>query len=76
MTLLKSAPRKLDITNKAIKIPAKSIILNANNLKKCDASILVTDHDNFDYNLIKKYSKIIVDCRNRLKEKSNKIYLA
>ena len=54
----------------------KNIILNVRNLKKFDASILVTDHDNFDYNLIKKYSKIIVDCRNRFTEKLNKIYLA
>ena len=58
------------------KIPAKGIVLNAKNLKKFDASILVTDHDNFNYNLIKKYSKIIIDCRNRFKKKLNKIYLA
>ena len=58
------------------KILAKHIELNAKNLKKFDASILVTDHDNFDYNLIKKNSKIIIDCRNRFKEKLNKIYLA
>ena len=68
--------KKLKLKNLEQKIPAKEIVLNAKNLKKFDASILVTDHDNFDYNLIKKYSKIIVDCRNRLKEKSNKIYLA
>ena len=58
------------------KIPAKRVVLNSNNLKKFDASILVTDHDSFNYNLIKKYSKIIVDCRNRFTEKLNKIYLA
>jgi len=67
---------KLKLKNLEQKIPAKGIILNAKNLKKFDASILVTDHDNFNYNLIEKYSKIIVDCRNRFKKKLNKIYIA
>ena len=67
---------KLKMKNLKQKIPAKRVVLNSNNLKKFDASILVTDHDSFNYNLIKKYSKIIVDCRNRFTEKLNKIYLA
>ncbi len=67
---------KPELRNIEKKIHAKNIILNVRNLKKFDASILVTDHDNFDYNLIKKYSKIIVDCRNRFNKKLNKIYLA
>ena len=68
--------KKLKLKNLEQKIPAKSIALNAKNLRKFDASILVTDHDSFDYNLIKKYSKIIIDCRNKFKEELNKIYLA
>jgi len=65
---------KLKILEK--KISSKSIILNAKNLKKFDATILVTDHDNFNYNLVRKFSKIIIDCRNRFEKKLNKIYLA
>ncbi len=43
----------------------KSIILNAKNIKNFDASIIVTDHDKIDYSIIKKYSKIIFDCRGK-----------
>jgi len=67
---------KLKLNNLKQKIPAKAISLNAANLKKFDAVILVTDHDNFNYNLIKNNSKIIVDCRNKFKKEINKIYLA
>lgn len=68
--------KKSELKNLEKKIQAKNIILNAKNIQKFDASILVTDHDNFDYNLIEKYSKIIIDCRNKFTKKLNKIYLA
>lgn len=58
------------------KISIKSVKVNIKNLKKFDATILVTDHDSFDYNLVRKFSKIIVDCRNRFEKKINKVYLA
>ena len=67
---------KLKFKSLEKKIPITRIRLNAKNLRKFDASILVTDHDNFNYNLIKKYSKIIIDCRNKFKKEQNKIYLA
>ena len=42
-------------------------------MKKYDCVIIVTDHSNIDYNLIKKNAKLIVDTRNVYKHKSNKI---
>ena len=45
----------------------KSKILNKNLLLKYDCTVLLTDHDDLNYNLIKKYSKIIVDTRGKYK---------
>ena len=44
----------------------KSIKINYKNIKKYDCVILVTDHDKFNYNLIRKKSKILIDTRNKL----------
>jgi len=52
----------------------KSIILNKNNLRKYDASILLTDHDNVDYKMIAKYSRLIVDTRGKYKKIKLKKY--
>ena len=41
----------------------KSIFLNAKNLKKFDATLVVTDHDLYDYKFIYKNSKQIFDAR-------------
>ena len=46
--------------------------LNADSLKSADVVLLATDHDNFDYDLIEKYAKLIVDTRGRFKN-SNKV---
>ena len=43
----------------------KSVNLNSQNLKEYDLVILMTDHDRFDYELIHKNSKMILDCRGR-----------
>ena len=43
----------------------KSLNLNSRNLNKHDIVILMTDHDIFDYKLIYKNSKMIIDCRGR-----------
>ena len=50
-----------------------SIKLNSKSLKKYDCAVIVTDHSNIDYKLIKENSKLIVDTRNVYKVKSNKI---
>ena len=47
--------------------------VNINTLDKYDIVYLVTDHDVFNYNLIKKKAKLIVDTRNVYKSKTKKI---
>lgn len=51
----------------------KSIKITKEELKKFDCVALITDHDNFPYKLIEKYSKSIVDCRGKYKNSNNKI---
>ena len=41
----------------------KSVLLNVKNLKKFDATLVVTDHDLYDYKFIYKNSKQIFDAR-------------
>ena len=43
----------------------KNVIINEKNLSNADAVILITDHDNFDYKLIKKFSSLIIDTRGK-----------
>ena len=52
------------------------INLNKKILKKFDLTILVTDHDKFDYKTIQKNSKLVIDCRNRYKKEFNNIFRA
>ena len=49
--------------------------LTASILKKYSATILVTDHSIFDYDLIYKNSKILIDTRGKFKQ-SPKVYRA
>ncbi len=49
------------------KLSIKSKPLSKEVLSKVDCSVIVTDHSNFDYNLIVSNSKLIVDTRNSLK---------
>ena len=49
-----------------------SSAINKKNLNDADLLLLATDHDNFDYDLIEKESKLIVDTRGQFK-KSEKI---
>ena len=46
-----------------LSISKKSIFLNAKNLKKFDATLIVTDHDLYDYKFIYQNSKQIFDAR-------------
>lgn len=50
-----------------------SIKLSASKLKEYSCVIIITNHSNINYNLIKKYSRLIIDTRDIYKEKSNKI---
>jgi len=49
--------------------------INKELLESVDLVLLATDHDNFDYNLIEKKAKLIVDARGRLKN-SDKVIKA
>ena len=53
----------------------KSIEITAENLKKFDCALLLTDHDLYDYKLIEKNSNLIIDTRGKFKL-SNKIIRA
>ena len=43
----------------------KTVKIDKDNLLKSDAVILITDHDIFDYELIKKFSSLIIDTRGK-----------
>ncbi|WP_440937730.1 nucleotide sugar dehydrogenase [Candidatus Pelagibacter sp.] len=53
------------IQTRSIDLSKKSLKLNKKNLKKFDITILMTDHDAFNYDLIYKNSNMIIDCRGR-----------
>lgn len=59
--------RKFDLSN------VKKAKINKNYLQKFDGVILLTDHDNVNYPLIFKYSKVIFDTRNKFKNYLDKI---
>lgn len=54
----------------------KSISLNKSTLENFDCVLVATDHDKFDYSLIKEHSKLIVDTRGRYLDPSSKIVRA
>lgn len=45
-----------------------SLPLSAQMLKSFDAILLATDHDDFDYEMIKQHSNLIIDSRGRFRE--------
>ncbi len=49
----------------------KSIKLTSKNLELFDCAVLLTDHDCFDYELIKENSKLIIDTRGKYTKTSN-----
>ena len=42
--------------------------LDERTLRAADCCVIVTDHNNFDYQKITQFSNLIVDCRNALKD--------
>ncbi|MFY9180604.1 MAG: UDP-N-acetyl-D-glucosamine dehydrogenase, partial [Venatoribacter sp.] len=48
-----------------------SVELTAANIASYDALVLATDHDAYDYELLLKHAKLIVDTRGRLLGHSN-----
>jgi UDP-N-acetyl-D-glucosamine dehydrogenase len=51
-------------------IRMKAEPLSAATLKKADCVVVVTDHSDFDYRLVARESKVVVDTRNALKGKN------
>lgn len=45
----------------------KSVPLSSGLLNEVDCAVIITNHSSFDYNLIVKHSKLVVDTRNALK---------
>ena len=43
----------------------KNSVKLSSQILKNDIVILATDHDKFNYNFIKKYSRFIIDCRGK-----------
>jgi UDP-N-acetyl-D-glucosamine dehydrogenase len=46
--------------------------LTSQNINSADIVVLLTDHDDFDYNLIEKNSRLLVDTRGKFIKNKNK----
>ena len=53
-----------------------SIPLNPETIANYDCLLLATDHDKFDYKMIKKYAKLIIDSRGKYPESAANIIKA
>jgi UDP-N-acetyl-D-glucosamine dehydrogenase len=53
-----------------------SVNLTSKNIVKYDLLLLVTNHDNFDYSMIQKHAKVIVDTRGVYSEYYNNVIKA
>ena len=49
----------------------QSIDLNEDKIQSFDLVVIATDHDKFDYDLVKENAKIIVDSRGRYTKENN-----
>lgn len=85
LSLLSKKAKKVDYSDPFInKFPKmrnydfskESIDLNRDNIKKYDLVLIATDHDEFDYEFIKKNANIIVDTRGIYKDRSHNIVKA
>ncbi len=54
----------------------KSVALTPENLKSFDCVILTTDHDQFDYDLILKNSKLLIDTRGKFRKPADNLVKA
>lgn len=53
-----------------------SEVLSAENIASFDAVVLATDHDRFDYELIKQHAKLIVDSRGKYRAPAENVIKA
>ncbi|MDE3087629.1 MAG: nucleotide sugar dehydrogenase, partial [Acidobacteriota bacterium] len=47
-------------------VPCVPVPLSAGELAAADAVVLVTDHDAFDYELVRRCASYVLDTRNRM----------
>ena len=59
------------ITTRKYKFQLSSVELSKDNISSFDLLLLATDHEDFDYELIKKQAKLIVDTRGHFKKQKN-----
>jgi len=53
-----------------------SVVLDAKSLRNFDCVLLATDHDKFDYELIRTQSPLVIDCRGKFLEPADNIVRA
>ena len=53
-----------------------SVVLDSGDLRKFDCVLLSTDHDKFDYDLIRTRSSLVIDCRGKFPEPADNIVRA
>ena len=53
-----------------------SVNIDSTSLKRFDCVLLATDHDRFDYQLIRAQASLIIDCRGRFLDPANNIVRA
>lgn len=53
-----------------------SVAISPDNLITYDCVVLATDHDKFDYSLLKQHATLIIDCRGRYSEVTDSIIKA
>jgi UDP-N-acetyl-D-glucosamine dehydrogenase len=46
--------------------PLQLIELSTDEVQRADAIIIVTDHDDFDYDMVRKHARYVLDTRNRI----------
>jgi UDP-N-acetyl-D-glucosamine dehydrogenase len=59
---------------KIARLKLKSIDLTEKAIREADCLLILTDHSNIDYELVKKNANIIVDTRNAIKGSSPKLF--
>jgi UDP-N-acetyl-D-glucosamine dehydrogenase len=46
--------------------PLQLVELSTDEVQRADAIIIVTDHDDFDYDMVRKHARYVLDTRNRI----------
>lgn len=85
MELLRERGARLDYSDpfvpkfprmRAHRFELESVALDAKALERYDCVVLVTDHDAFDYDLIRSHARVVVDTRGRYGDKAPNVVRA